>query len=59
MAHLHDGRTTRTSPTERELLDRAHGLAPLLRNNAVRTEADRRVAEENIEAIKDTGLSRS
>jgi alkylation response protein AidB-like acyl-CoA dehydrogenase len=42
--------------TEAEFLDRARRLAPLLRKNAARTEADRRVAEENIQAIAEASL---
>ena len=51
-----DDRTT--LPTESELLGRARDLAPLLKKNAAQTEADRRVVEENIQAIKDAGLFR-
>jgi len=41
-----------------ELIRRATELQPLLARNAARTEADRRVPEENIEAIRDAGLFR-
>lgn len=40
------------------LKERATELVPLLRDNATRTEADRRVAEENIKALSDAGLFR-
>ena len=39
-----------------ELVNRATALLPLLTQNATRTENDRRVAEENITAIRDAGL---
>lgn len=46
-----------SSTTERErLLDAARTLGPLLRTNAARTEADRRVPQENIDALRDAGL---
>ncbi|MFJ4898181.1 acyl-CoA dehydrogenase family protein [Streptomyces sp. NPDC088727] len=45
---------TSTTP----LKERATQLVPLLRDNAARTEADRRVAEENIEALTEAGLFR-
>lgn len=41
-----------------ELLSRAEALIPLLQKNAEQTERDRRVAEENIQAIADAGLFR-
>jgi alkylation response protein AidB-like acyl-CoA dehydrogenase len=41
-----------------ELIRRATELQPLLAKNAARTEADRRVPEENIEAIREAGLFR-
>uniref|UniRef100_A0AAU2VJ77 Acyl-CoA dehydrogenase family protein n=1 Tax=Streptomyces sp. NBC_00008 TaxID=2903610 RepID=A0AAU2VJ77_9ACTN len=40
------------------LKERATALVPLLKDNAARTEADRRVAEENIKALTDAGLFR-
>ncbi|MFQ6148078.1 acyl-CoA dehydrogenase family protein [Streptomyces seoulensis] len=40
------------------LKESAAALVPLLRENAARTEADRRVAEENIEALTRAGLFR-
>ncbi|MFD0019910.1 acyl-CoA dehydrogenase family protein [Streptomyces sp. NPDC058382] len=40
------------------LEESARALVPLLRDNAARTEADRRVAEENIEALAGAGLFR-
>ncbi|MYQ79656.1 MULTISPECIES: acyl-CoA dehydrogenase family protein [unclassified Streptomyces] len=50
---------TTTAPTSRTALKaNATELLPLLRENAARTEADRRVAEENIEALADAGLFR-
>lgn len=56
MTQLDDRVTTSAIPTEDELLGRSRDLAPLLRENAAQTEADRRVVEENIQAIKDAGL---
>ena len=41
-----------------ELIRRATELQPLLAKNAARTEADRRVPDENIEAIREAGLFR-
>ncbi|MEU3297001.1 acyl-CoA dehydrogenase family protein [Streptomyces longwoodensis] len=40
------------------LKERAAALVPLLQENAARTEADRRVAEENIAALTEAGLFR-
>ncbi|MEV5681463.1 acyl-CoA dehydrogenase family protein [Streptomyces sp. NPDC052179] len=40
------------------LKERATELVPLLRDNAARTEADRKVTEENIKALTDAGLFR-
>lgn len=55
-----DGRTLRLDYGEmelrNELVGRAASLRPLLEKNAARTEEDRRVAEENIQAIADAGL---
>ncbi|MBT2514112.1 acyl-CoA dehydrogenase family protein [Arthrobacter sp. ISL-30] len=49
-----------TSPTtdtaETDLVARAANLLDLLRKNAAQTEADRRVVEENIEALAAAGL---
>lgn len=51
--------TTATSPTDtRELVESAKALRPLLQKNAAKAEEDRRVAEENIQAIADAGLFR-
>jgi len=44
--------------TPEELIQRAVDLQPLLAKNAAQTEADRRVVEENIQAIKEAGLFR-
>lgn len=44
--------------TPDQLIQRAVGLQPLLAKNAAQTEADRRVPEENIQAIHDAGLFR-
>ncbi|MGW1202313.1 acyl-CoA dehydrogenase family protein [Streptomyces cyaneofuscatus] len=41
-----------------ELKERAAALVPVLQANAARTEADRRIAEENIEALTEAGLLR-
>ncbi len=46
--------TTEVMPDE--LIRRATELQPLLAKNAARTEADRRVPDENIEAIREAGL---
>lgn len=43
---------------ESGLLERTRALVPLLRENAQRSEADRRVADENIEALTDAGVFR-
>ena len=45
-----------TEVTPDELIRRATELQPLLAKNAARTEADRRVPDENIEAIREAGL---
>ncbi|MEN0137513.1 MAG: acyl-CoA dehydrogenase family protein [Rhodococcus sp. (in: high G+C Gram-positive bacteria)] len=48
---------TTTPGSERErLVTAARALGPLLRENAARAEADRRVPEENIEALREAGL---
>jgi alkylation response protein AidB-like acyl-CoA dehydrogenase len=47
-----------TAVTRDELIRRAVDLQPLLARNAARTEADRRVPDENIEAIREAGLFR-
>jgi alkylation response protein AidB-like acyl-CoA dehydrogenase len=47
-----------TAVTGDELIRRAVELQPLLARNAARTEADRRVPDENIEAIREAGLFR-
>jgi alkylation response protein AidB-like acyl-CoA dehydrogenase len=47
---------TETPVTHDELIQRAVDLQPLLAKNAAQTEIDRRVVEENIQAIKDAGL---
>ncbi len=46
------------SPTVAELVDRARELAPLLRKNAAASEANRRVEEETIQAMKKAGFMR-
>jgi alkylation response protein AidB-like acyl-CoA dehydrogenase len=45
-------------PTVAELVDRARELAPLLRKNAAASEANRRVEEETIQAMRKAGLMR-
>jgi 3-hydroxy-9,10-secoandrosta-1,3,5(10)-triene-9,17-dione monooxygenase len=40
------------------LLDRARALVPLLRENALRTEQDRRMAPENLAALAEAGIFR-
>ncbi len=49
---------TTAETSAQELVERAKALRPLLQKNAVRTEEDRHVAEENIQAIADAGLFR-
>ena len=52
-------RTTAQISTEaQELVERAKALRPLLQKNAAKTEEDRRVPEENIQAIAEAGLFR-
>ncbi|WP_067432791.1 acyl-CoA dehydrogenase family protein [Nocardioides jensenii] len=51
-------RTSVAEPTSDALVARAAELVPLLRANAETTEKQRRVAEENIEAIKAADLYR-
>jgi alkylation response protein AidB-like acyl-CoA dehydrogenase len=46
------------TPTAAELVARAHELAPLLRKNAPAGEANRRVEEETILAVRKAGLMR-
>ena len=46
------------APTVAELVDRARELAPLLRKNAAASEANRRVEEETIQAVRKAGLMR-
>ena len=50
--------TAETSTTTQELIERAKALRPLLKKNAAATEDGRRVSEENIQAIADSGLFR-
>src|SRR5882672_11144661 len=40
------------------IVERATALVPLLRENALRTERDRRVARENIDALAEAGVFR-
>lgn len=46
---------TTTTQTHEGLLDRIAGLKPLLEKNALKTEQDRRVPDENIDALRDAG----
>lgn len=46
------------SADAQDLLDRAAALTPVLRSNAEQTERDRRVAEENVSALRAAGLFR-
>jgi alkylation response protein AidB-like acyl-CoA dehydrogenase len=46
------------APTAQELVARARELAPMLRKNAAAGEANRRVEEGTIEAVKQAGLMR-
>ena len=48
--------TSHSTTAADQLLSRAAGLRPLLEANATRTENDRRVPEENIQALTDEGL---
>ena len=50
--------TAATSNDTQELVERIKALRPLLRKNAAKTEDDRRVAEENIQALADAGVFR-
>ena len=45
-------------PTVHDLVTRARELAPLLRKNAAASEANRRVEEETIQAMRKAGLMR-
>ncbi|MHA5048127.1 acyl-CoA dehydrogenase family protein [Streptomyces sp. SD15] len=47
-----------TAASAAALKESAAALVPLLRENAARTEADRKVAEENIAALSEAGLFR-
>jgi alkylation response protein AidB-like acyl-CoA dehydrogenase len=44
--------------SEKGLLERVRALVPMLRANAQRTEHERRIADENIEALTDAGVFR-
>jgi alkylation response protein AidB-like acyl-CoA dehydrogenase len=48
--------TEPTAPTAAELVARARALQPLLREHAAKTDADRRVPTEVIEALGEAGL---
>ncbi|MEU6841647.1 acyl-CoA dehydrogenase family protein [Streptomyces sp. NPDC046716] len=50
--------TENTPPPSAALRENATALIPLLRENAARTEADRKVTEENIAALTEAGLFR-
>lgn len=45
-------------PTRDELLAKAAGIIPVLRENAGITEKDRRVADDNIQVLRSAGLAR-
>ncbi len=47
-----------SSTTREEVVRRARGLAPMLREHAQQVETDRRIANETIEAIVGAGLGR-
>src|SRR5690349_23248149 len=47
-----------TEPTTAELVARARALQPLLREHAAKTDADRRVVTECIDALGEAGLFR-
>jgi alkylation response protein AidB-like acyl-CoA dehydrogenase len=46
------------APTVDELVERAAALRPLLRANEAQSDAQRRLAEENVQAVRDAGLCR-
>jgi alkylation response protein AidB-like acyl-CoA dehydrogenase len=48
--------TAQKVPTLEQLLERVDEIAPILERNAARTEADRRVAQENIDALAAAGV---
>jgi alkylation response protein AidB-like acyl-CoA dehydrogenase len=50
--------TAETSTETQDLVERAKALRPLLQKNAATTEDERRVPEENIQAIAEAGLFR-
>ena len=50
--------TTETSTEQQELVERARALIPLLKKHAAKTEEERRVPQESIQAIADAGLFR-
>ncbi len=50
--------TTGITPETQDLVARAKALRPLLQKNAAKTEDERRVSEESIQAIADAGLFR-
>src|SRR5579859_6169456 len=50
--------TTNASTDAQELVERAKALRPLLQKNAAKTEEERRVPEESIQAIAEAGLFR-
>ena len=51
--------TSLEAPTLQALLERIEQTRPVLERNTAQTEADRRVPQENIEAIRRPGRSRS
>jgi 3-hydroxy-9,10-secoandrosta-1,3,5(10)-triene-9,17-dione monooxygenase len=50
--------TTQASTEAQDLVERAKALRPLLQKNAAKTEEERRVPEESIQAIAEAGLFR-
>jgi alkylation response protein AidB-like acyl-CoA dehydrogenase len=50
--------TGQTSTEAQELVERAKALRPLLQKNAAKTEDERRVPEESIQALAEAGLFR-
>ncbi len=50
--------TTGIAATEQGLLERTRELLPMLRENAPRCERERRIVDENIEALTDAGVFR-
>src|SRR5262252_2913972 len=48
--------TTEAVPTREQLIDRATALRPLLERNADEAERTRRIPQENIDALRESGM---